>query len=87
MTKEEYIERLPDEVKKVSRKTANKLNLQRMKISAVVATNADGKDYIQRKMTKKQLEDLLLDVYHHIKSEVDTHQQVARAMTSLNAMS
>ena len=86
MTKEEYIEQLPDEVKKVARQTANKLEIQYMKIDAMVFTDADGVDYLASKMTKKQLQDLLLDVAQKIKEEAKAQKQVARAMTSLSAM-
>jgi hypothetical protein len=86
MTKEEYIEQLPDEVKKVARQTATKLEIQYMKIDAMVSTDADGVDYLASKMTKKQLQDLLLDVAQKIKAEAKAQKQVARAMSSLSAM-
>lgn len=86
MTKEEYIEQLPDEVKKVARQTATKLEIQYMKIDAMVSTDTDGVEYLASKMTKKQLQDLLLDVSQNIKAEAKAQKQVARAMTSLSAM-
>jgi hypothetical protein len=57
-----------------------------MKIDAMVSTDADGVDYLASKMTKKQLQDLLLDVAQKIKAEAKAQKQVARAMTSLSAM-